>query len=1015
MHRHSLKKSTLSLALGLCLGTIVALPTAHAANNDGSVVGRVVAEDGAEIAGVEVTARNVDTGLSRTVKADANGSYRFPFLPVGEYVLEVRRDGGAPATIDEVQVRLGNATNVTIPIGAQTLEAIEVTGSSAISLVDVSSVESATNLRREELTRLPVERSALAVALLAPGTAKGDAALGGVSFGGSSVAENSVYINGLNVTDFYNRIGFSAVPYAFYEEFQVKTGGYSVEFGRTTGGVINAVTRSGTNEFHAGAELVWEPDFLQDEADDQFDDDGDRYITAQYDDYDRTSLNLFASGPILRDRLFFFAMYEARDYRPRNTSNAGTTFFEGDTDDAFWGAKLDWQISDNHLLELLGFSDQNTNTVANYRFNPDTGERGVQTNTQFVESGGDNWALTYTGYLTDDLSMKAMYGENERNRATNSLNDLNCNRVFDNRAGVPTRGDNGCTNSALVEQAVDEREALRLDFEWQLGDHGLRFGLDQETNTSDYQRFYPGPDGLRYDIFVTSSSGTGSPINGVVFPPATAYVRTRALEVDGVFETTNDAWYVEDNWQATDRLMLNAGLRMEAFDNKNGEGDTYIEIDDMLAPRFGASWDVHGDGRTKLFGNLGRYFLPVANVINIKQAGGFLDERTFYLFNGYETRDFNGISYRVPILGNRIGAVDNSQGDGSVGDLRSEVDNDMDPVYQDELILGFQSMIDESWSWGVRGIYRKLHDAIDDMELTSNGVLCDGEPGYIGYIMGNPGRDATVFTDTDCDGDNDGFVTIDTSQAGWALYDDDGNYVGEIGFETPERTYKALEFQIDRAWDGVWSLNASYTLAYSRGNAEGPVNSDTNFGDSGRTENFDDPFVNLDGYGYLANDHRHQFKVRGGYALAEEWLLGATLSAQSGRPRSGFGLGNPIDGTSYHSFYICVDRCGLRPTPPGGTPTPYLPSERVYELSPRGAYGRTPWVFDLGTSIAWHREFGESDLNAKFAIYNVLNHQRVIDVDDEYEDGIGSQSPTWLRGSSFQSPRYAQLTVSYDW
>ena len=88
-----------------------------------------------------------------------------------------------------------------------------------------------------------MERDPLAVALLAPGLVKGE--FGGVSFGGSSVAENSVYINGLNVTDFYNRVGFSSVPFSFYKEFQVKTGGYSVEFGRTTGGVINAVTQIG--------------------------------------------------------------------------------------------------------------------------------------------------------------------------------------------------------------------------------------------------------------------------------------------------------------------------------------------------------------------------------------------------------------------------------------------------------------------------------------------------------------------------------------------------------------------------------------------------------------------------------------------------------------------------------------------------------------------------------------------------------------------------------------------------
>ena len=96
----------------------------------------------------------------------------------------------------------------------------------------------------------------------------------GVSFGGSSIAENTVYINGLNVTDFYNRVGSSTVPYSFYKEFQVKTGGYSVEFGRTTGGVINAVTRSGTNEFEFGTEVVWEPSSLQSSKTDRFNRDG---------------------------------------------------------------------------------------------------------------------------------------------------------------------------------------------------------------------------------------------------------------------------------------------------------------------------------------------------------------------------------------------------------------------------------------------------------------------------------------------------------------------------------------------------------------------------------------------------------------------------------------------------------------------------------------------------------------------------------------------------------------------
>ena len=988
-NRQALRKSALSLALGACLS--MAMPIAHAANADGSVAGRTRA-------GATVTVVSPDTGFTRTVTADADGNYRFPFLPVGKYTLQSSADGTPIGEQVVITVSLGVATSVDIGGATGTLDTVVVNASSLGAAVDVSSVESATNIGREELGRLPVERDPQAVALLAPGVVAGE--FGGISFGGSSVAENTTYINGLNVTDFYNRVGFSSVPYAFYKEFQIKTGGYSVEFGRTTGGVINAVTQSGTNEFKFGAEAVWEPSFAQTSGTDRYDADGNPYYISSYDEYDRANLNVYASGPIIKDKLFFFALYEARDYRPTNTTSTGNLLNEGDADDGFWGTKVDWQISDNHLFELLAFGDSNNTATDIYQFDLAAGDRGDYTNTRFIDNGGTNWSATYTGYLTDTFSMKAMYGENEREFAQSSLNDINCSRIRDLRDVGD--GDIGCTSTSTVAKRLDNREAARLDFEWSLGDHLVRFGLDHETNTSDHAQFYPGLDRLLYEIRDTSP-GTTLANGGVVPDGVTAYVRTRTNEVDGVFESINSAYYIEDNWSVTPNFVVNAGLRMEAFDNRNSDGDSYIKIDDMLAPRLGFSWDAVGDGRTKIFGTAGRYFLPVANVINIKQAGGFSDVRTFYAFNGLEDFTYNGSTYQRPILGPQIGPVDDSQGDGTVGDLRGEVDRNMDPVYQDELILGFQSMIDDKWSIGSRVIYRDLTNAIDDMELTSNGILCDGEPGYIGYIMGNPGEDATVYTDTDCDGENDAYVTIDTSVAGWALYDDDGNYVGDVGYSKPDRSYKALELQVDRAWDGLWSFNASYTLSYSQGNAEGPVNSDTDFSDTGRTENFDDPWVNYGGYGFLPNDRRHQFKFRGSYGLGEHWAVGSTLVAQSGRPINAFGVGNPFDGTNYHSNFVCVANC-----------TSENPSQRIYEASRRGSGGRLPWTYDLGANVTYQNSFGGTDLRVKLAVYNLLNQEKVREVDDELESDIGFINPEYGQGTTYQSPRYAQLTVSVN-
>ncbi len=985
-----------ALRLGVSAAVMATLPLqiTHAASNDGSLVGKITASDNSSLQGLEVTVRNPETGFTRTVKAEADGSYRFPFLPVGKYLVEGRRDGKPLGKLTEVTVGLGVSTNADVTINVTNLEEILVVGTRVIRAINVKSTESASNFTRDDLQRLPVARDIQSVALLAPGLSKGDEGLClndncGISFGGSSIAENTIYVNGLNVTDFYNRVGSSSVPYAFYKEFQVKTGGYSVEFGRTTGGVINAVTRSGTNEFEYGTEIAWEPHSLQSSKTNHFNASGSPRIIGSYDQYDRTTATVYASGPIVKDKLFFFALYEARDYQKDNTTDEANTFYDTTQDTGFWGAKIDWQINDKNLLELLAFSDENDEERDAYGFTFPAGSRGGYQQTRFTNNGGLNWSATYTAYLTDNFSAKALYGENNREFSRLSQNDLECSRVRDLRPGGG--GDVGCTSSGNVTARDDTREAARLDFEWVLGAHQLRFGLDHETNTSEHEQYYPGPDRLLYEV----SRSISTNVNFVPIGIDTEYVRTRQNEVDGTFETINSAYYLEDNWQITPDLLLNAGLRVEAFDNKNSDGDTYIKMDDMIAPRFGFSWDVRGDKRSKIFGNAGRYFLPVANVINIKQAGGFLDRRTYYYFDGFEPFDYNGVTRYRPKLGAQFGAVDDSQGDGSVGDLRGEVDADMDPVYQDELILGFQSMLGEKWSWGVRGVYRKLNNAIDDMEITSTGIMCDGAPVEAGYVMANPGRPLTIYSDTNCDGESDAFVTIDTSRAGWAMYDEAGNYLGDTGYTKPRRNYKALEFMIDRAWDDFWSLNAVYTLSWTKGNAEGPINSDTDFGDTGRTEAFDNPWVNFGSYGYLPNDHRHQLKVRGAYALGEHWELGGTLTVQSGRPINATGECNPYDRECFYSFFVLNTDTG------------------TYELRPRGSAGDTPWIFDLGANVTFKHSFSAADLRVQLAVYNLLNQQRIVEVNDAL-GFVPEGNADYGIGTGYQSPRYGLLTLKLD-
>src|SRR5690554_4909829 len=566
MQHKRLRKSILSLATGLCLAAM-APGLVHAQSATGSVAGRATAGD-------QVTIVSVQTGATRTVTAGVDGSYRVGQLQVGDYSLQVVRDGQAVGEPVRINVSLGGTTTVNLggAGGIADLATVTVIGDRVVNRVDVRSTESATNIRREEVSRLPVDQSLSSVALLAPGVVSSGATFGGLTFGGSSVAENAVYINGLNVTDPYRRQGFSSVPFGFYDEFQIKTGGYSAEFGRSTGGVINAVTRSGGNEFQGGVELTMEPAAWESSRKDHFHHDG------SLDERDRTSrdsnafykVNAWASGPLVRDRLFFFAMYELRDSAPRDIDTTEAYLTKGDND--FWGAKLDWQINDNHLLELLAFSDKSDTTTRTYDYDWGTGVLGDQSGESNAGSGGDNWSLTYTGQFADNFVAKAMFGVNERSASGGSPWDGDCSIVTE--AGV-ARTDQGChpTNSSISSR-FDKREAARLDFEWTLGDHLLRFGVDQEVMDSNSSVRYPG-DGRSYQL---QNVTPGAPLNGTVVPDGVTQIIDARRYITGAPVTTEaQAFYLEDNWSVTQNVLLNLGVRFDKFHNKLASGTTFAK------------------------------------------------------------------------------------------------------------------------------------------------------------------------------------------------------------------------------------------------------------------------------------------------------------------------------------------------------------------------------------------------------------------------------------------------------
>jgi hypothetical protein len=991
------------IAASICAGLSVSTASL-AANNTGSLTGNVTdSASQVAISGATVLVTNSKTGFKKSLTTKADGTYRLGSLPIGTYDVTISYDGFNDIRVDTINVTIGAASSINVGlVSSNNTEVIEVRGSS-LAIIDVSSSESALNISAEELEMIPVPRSISSVALLAPGTTGGDSRFGGVSFGGASVAENSTYINGLNVTNFRNGLGFSNVPYEFYDQFQVKTGGYSAEFGRSTGGVVNAVTKSGSNEFEFGASVYYQPEAFAENSPNVRANDGSWLSYRSDNTSSSLNANIYASGAIIEDTLFFFALYN-----PRNVESEYDSFETGgdrtptSSDDAFWGAKIDWNITDNHRLEYLIFSDENERTTDVFVAGDDTAtSNDTYTGSVFDRSGGQNWSITYTGYITDDLTISALYGENTYDLTSDSTSAQECQLVLDYRyyygseSTIPLGGEPnaGCatTSNYFIESGEDTRKAMRFDVEWQVFDnHLLRFGMDNEINSSISQQSYSGPEGA---YWISWPAAAGEVVNGVTLPTGTDYIRNRIRTVGGTFETEASAFYVEDTWDITDSLTATIGIRNEQFDNKNGEGSTFVEVKDMWAPRLGLSWDINGDGDSKAFVNVGRYFLPVANNTNVRLAGNEKDVRQYYELGGWSAQDYNGIAYNDPILGAQIG-TDEILSDGSVPDTTAIVDADLNPMYQDEIIIGYQAMIDEQWSWGIKGTHRELVGAIDDMIIDHAIASKFGCTDYHAsqYVLGNPGEDMRVFSDTDCDKQVDSWVDFTAE---------------ELVYDEAERTYYAVDLTVGKQWDGIWSINATYTWSKSFGNSEGLVKSDNGQGDAGLTTDFDFPELMDGAHGYLPNDRRHMFKLYGtvGLPVLEGLTAGYNFTLESGRPINAFGLGHPnvgeVDyGSTYYLTELIEDADGVV-------------IDQEYTKVSRGSMGRTPWVARLDLNLMYQTELMGADTMFKIDVFNILNAESHTRVDEDAESTWGNVNDrTYGRPVSFQTPRYVQLSAS---
>ena len=953
---------------------------AWAQETTGSVIGTITSEDGATMPGVTVTISDSDTGFERTTVTNTAGEFRFVALQPATYGLQATLDGFQTYKRD-IAVGLGRTVknDFTMALGAVT-DVIEVTGEAP--MVDVTSTVTGLTVSTDEInSRVPIGREATQIAMLAPASVTSDSAFSGnsaqstrtytpgqspVSISGNSVAENSYQVNGLNLTNFRNGIGSSFVPFEFMEEVQVKTGGYEAEFGRATGGVINMVTKSGTNAFRGGVNAYWQPADLQEMKDDTV------YTPNQAGEFEELEANASIGGPIFKDKLFYFAFIDWTDRSDWWMADGRGTLNEQAT--PYWGGKLDWNITPNFRLEGTYFTDETTVDQTAVEYDWDTDTFGDTIGVGEVMRGGENYIGKFTGILAENFLVALQYGKNDFDRTDASSGDA-FPAVYDGRSGslIPV----GSWVNFQASAAADSREAIRADVDWFLGNHSLRAGVDDETNTSSDLTRYSGGEYWRYYN------------NGSRFPelPADAVVtRLRHYESGGTYDTLTNAIYAQDSWAVTPSLTINAGIRWEVFDNKNALGESYIKVDDQYAPRLGAIWDPSGKGRSKIYASYGLYYLPIASNTNIRQAGmEFFDEEFFEVIWDGTGNPYDELG--VPLqLGESLSYTLIS--DGTVKDPRLSKSNSIDPSSQWEMILGYEQMVGSNWSVGARFINREFGKVIEDITIDQQlwlyyGVDCynPNSPDFGScaheYRLTNPGDDFQGYYDFN----EDGLVT-------------DDEFIEWTGAESlypePTRKYYAVELTANRRFADNWMLIASYTWSQSYGNYEGYVNSDIGQDDAGITQTFDFAGLSDGDYGFLPNDRRHNVKVFGAYAWDFGLQIGANAWFRTGRPINAYGI---------HPSDPWAEQYGVFSHFNQGVPCA------------RGCMGTTPDTWALDLNLKYDFQLVGLDMNARVDVFNVLNNQETTQVIESADQTTGAPQENFLATNDVQAARRVRFGV----
>ncbi|WP_426174223.1 TonB-dependent receptor [Massilia sp. TWR1-2-2] len=960
-------------------------------------------------AGATVVLENLDTGVQRTLTPDAAGRYVANSMPPGRYAARVLR-GGSVQDTREVEALVGSGAEVNFENdqGGQT---VVVRGTR--TFIDVSNTNNGVVFTAKELKALPVANDIASVVQLTPGVARGTNSQYGnaPSIGGSGQSENAFYVNGFPVTNILTQVGASELPFGAISNLQVLSGGYGSEFGRSTGGVVNITTKSGGNKFEFGGKLSTIPGGLKGRPENIYypntganpKTDGNLLYWNRDNTSSSKTAGLYGSGPLIKNKLFAFVALERTKSDSEavgaSTDTTGTALRTGWSTSAAtverYLAKIDYNITDNHRLEYTKLYDRTESSSRAYGYSYATrshdnvpgnaGETAINCCGASAAPGSNVNIFKYTGYITDNLTVTALYGDSRTSHLRLPAGyDASLAQVSTGATvqvpGLAYASPQTVTGNIVDPASGDRQKAKRLDLEYKLGAHSLRGGIDRIDVESMVGFTLAG--GYRWSY--RKAADPARAINGAFETPAQGggygaqgfYVSRDFYSNLARPTSEQSAQYIQDHYQVTDRILLDLGLRREQFTNYTSTGDAFISQRNMIAPRLGATWDYNGDGSLKLFANAGRYHLPVPSNLSSNMAAPFTSTSELFTYTGADP--VTGAPTGLHQIGKPYSA---NNAYGQARDAREVTAVGLKPLSQDEFSLGFEKAFNKQLVVGASTLYRKLNDTnddtcdqrpIDDWAVRNN--VDTGHWGGFQCAIINPGRDSALMIDF---ADGKGLRRVDITAAQW-------------GNPTPERSYKAITLFAEHPFSSGWYGKLTYTLSALKGNMEGQTDT-IGGGDVGLTISDDHKELMYNAYGYLPGDHRHAIKAYGFAQVSPEVTVGANLSLMSGAPRNCIGE-LPADlkfDNDYGSAYFYCN----------GVATP------------RGSQGRLPWQAQLDLNLAYAPRFAKG-LSLKVDVFNLFDRKTIQRYNETREDG-GAIAKSYLQVTSRTAPRSVRLTAEY--